>query len=140
MPSNNISWKLDTTELDRIIRDSDMKAEQILRRLALEVEGEAKKMAPYDTTALRNSIYTVTEKEDNYTDAANAAQEKRPGVATEPHPKPGKGEARVGPCVEYAEYQEFGTSKMPAQPYLTPAVENVRTKFEDGSTYKEICE
>lgn len=140
MPPDNLTWTLDTKELDRIVKNCDMKAEQVIRHLAFEVEGIAKQLAPYDTTALRNSIYTVTEKDDNYTDASNAAKDKRPGVETEPHPKPGKGEARVGPCVEYGQYQEFGTSKMAAQPYLTPAVEKVRTKFEDGSTYKEICE
>ena len=138
MQSTN--WRLDTTELDRIVANSEMKAEQVLRRLAFEVEGNAKMLAPYDTTALRNSIYTVTEKENDYDKAENAAKSKNPRVQTEAHPKPGKGEARVGPCVDYAEYQEFGTSKMAAQPYLIPAVERVRSKFEDGSTYKEICE
>ena len=54
--------------------------------------------------------------------------------------KPNEGEARVGPCVDYAAYQEFGTSKMAAHPYLTPAFEKVRTKFEDGTTFKELCE
>ena len=140
MPSNDITWKLDTKKLDAIVANCDMKTEQILRRLAFEIEGIAKQLAPYDTTALRNSIYTVTEKEDNYQQASADAISKRPGIETEAHPKPGKGEARVGPCVEYAAYQEFGTSKMSAQPYMTPAVEKVRGKFEDGSTYKELCE
>ena len=139
MPQNNVTYTLNTAELDRIVRDCGMKAEEVVRRMAFEVEGAAKQMAPYDTTALRNSIYTVTEKEDNYQAAASDAQGSRPGVQTEPHPKPGPSEARVGPCVEYAEFQEFGTSKMAAQPYLVPAIEQVRGKFEEGRTYEELC-
>ena len=140
MSNQGISWTLDTRELDRIVANCDKSRDQIIRRLAFEIEGDAKQNAPYDTTALRNSIYTVTANEDNYQQASGAAQEKRPGVQTEPHPKPNEGEARVGPCVDYAAYQEFGTSKMPAHPYLTPAFEKVRGKFEDGTTFKELCE
>ena len=140
MSNQGISWTLDTRELDRIVANCDKSRDQIIRRLAFEIEGDAKRNAPYDTTALRNSIYTVTANEDNYQQASSAAQEKRPGVQTEPHPKPNEGEARVGPCVDYAAYKEFGTSKMPAHPYLTPAFEKVGGKFEDGTTFKELCE
>jgi HK97 gp10 family phage protein len=142
---SNLNWHIDTRELDRIAANSDKTAEQILRRLAFEVEADAKQMAPIDTGALRNSIYTVTEKSDGYGDASGKAMGsawKKAGQIreTEPHPAPGKGEARVGPCVNYAEYQEFGTSKMPAHPYLIPALEKVRGKFEEGTTFKELCE
>lgn len=34
--------------------------------------------------------------------------------------------------MEYAPYVEFGTSRMRAQPYLTPAVEMERPRFELG--------
>lgn len=42
----------------------------------------------------------------------------------------GKGPVKVvADGVEYALYQEWGTSKMPAQPFMTPAVEAVRPGF-----------
>ena len=83
MSNQGISWTLDTRELDRIVANCDKSRDQIIRRLAFEIEGDAKRNAPYDTTALRNSIYTVTANEDNYQQASSAAQEKRPGVQTE---------------------------------------------------------
>lgn len=33
----------------------------------------------------------------------------------------------VGPTVEYAVYQEFGTSSQPARPFMRPALDRVRT-------------
>jgi len=144
MPSD-LNWKLDTKELDRIIRDADTNADKIVRKLAFDVEAKAKQLAPVDTSALENSIYTVTSKSDDYSQASGKAMGKawtQGGriTETEPHPKPDKGEARVGPCVGYAAYQEFGTSKMAAHPYMIPAVESVKQKFEDGTTYREMVE
>lgn len=138
--ANNIGFTLDTKMLDAIVRDCDKKAEQILRKLAFEVEKTAKQLAPYETTALRNSIYTQTDKYDGYDKAVSEVASKRPDAKVHRNPKPGKGEAIVGPCVEYGIYQEFGTSKMAAQPYMTPAVEAIRSKFESGETYRELCE
>jgi HK97 gp10 family phage protein len=38
--------------------------------------------------------------------------------------------AYVAPGVNYAYFQEFGTSKMAAHPFLTPAVEKADEDFE----------
>lgn len=72
---------------------------------ALNIQLEAKKRCPVRTGALRNSI-TV----DFY------------GVMS----------AQIGPHMPYAPYVEFGTRKMPAKPYLFPAFEEERPKFEQG--------
>ena len=71
---------------------------------ALNIQREAKKRCPVDTGALRNSI-TV----DFY----------------------GEMSAQIGPHMPYAPYVEFGTRKMPAKPYLFPAFEEERPKFEE---------
>ena len=60
------------------------------------IEFHAKRIAPVDTGALRNSIMLDE-------------------VAPE--------RAILGPHVEYAEYVEFGTSRRGARPYLRPAVD-----------------
>ena len=150
--ANDLSFTLDTKMLDAIVRDSDKKGEQILRKLAFEVEGKAKQLAPYDTTALRNSIYTQTDKVDGYDAAVSEVASKRPDVKVHRNPKPGKGEAIVGPCVEYGAAVEFGhrtkpfkksygaQNFVPAHPYMTPAVEAIRNKFESGETYRELCD
>lgn len=133
--------KLDTKELDRIAKQLNVKREAVGRRMALQIESKAKQLAPKDTGALRNSIYTVTQKEDGYGKAQSEAKSSNPGVTTAPHPTPtGKIIANVGPSVNYAEYQEFGTSKMAAHPYLTPAVEEVAQKYNSGDEWKELVE
>lgn len=70
----------------------------------LNVQTRSKRNAPVDTGRLRSSIQVET---------FNA------GLAQ-----------RVGTRVNYAAYQEFGTVKMKAQPFLFPAAEAERPKFE----------
>lgn len=133
--------KLDTKELDRIAKQLNVKREAVGRRMAFQIEKRAKELSPHATGALRNSIYVVTQKQDGYSAAASAAKSANGGVTTSPHPTPtGNVIANVGPCVDYAEYQEFGTSKMAAHPYLTPAVEEITAKYNSGDEWKELVE
>lgn len=69
---------------------------------ALVIEGAAKGNAPVRTGFLRNSISA----------------------------KPIPLGAEVGPHAEYAVYQEYGTVKMPAHPYMRPALESKRKEVE----------
>lgn len=130
--------KLDTRELDRIMKNLSINRDQMIRKIAFEVEAQAKQNAPVDTSAMRNSIYTVTAQQDGYGAASGAAVGANPKVATAPHPPPANGAAHVGPCVEYAGYVELGTSKMAAQPFLVPAVEQVGNEYNDGSKWQEL--
>jgi len=68
---------------------------EILYKMGVALERHAKRLAPVDTGTLRASIHTV--KIDNYT------VEVRDGV-------------------HYGVYQEYGTSKMAAQPFMRPAI------------------
>lgn len=81
------------------------KIDEMVKKAALKVESEAKKICPVDTSRLRNSITT-----------------QRLGKAT----------YGVGTGVEYAPYVEFGTRKMGAKPYLRPAAEIVRDSISAG--------
>ena len=94
--------KLDTTKLDAILVRMPGKRSEIIRTAAFEVEGDAKRRAPEDTRALINSIQAEEKDETTW---------------------------RVGDGVEYGIYQEMGTSRMAAQPFLIPAVEAVRQMF-----------
>ena len=62
---------------------------------ALDIERDAKQYCPVDTGRLRSSI---------------TAAKVMDGVAT------------VSTDVEYAQYQEYGTMYMPAQPFMMPAL------------------
>lgn len=75
----------------------------LVTKAVFDVEGQAKARAAVDTGAMRNSIQ---------------------GQMT------GNTSGEVGVGVEYAVYQEYGTAKMPAHPFMTPAAEAVRPGFE----------
>jgi hypothetical protein len=128
--------KLDTRELDRIAKGLDTGREAIGRRIAFQIESEAKQNAPVDTSALRNSIYTLTTKDDGYGGASAVAESARPGIETEPHPALNGDElARVGPCVEYAYWVEFGRNK---RPYFVRAVESVTSRLNTGEMAEDL--
>lgn len=137
--------RVDTKELDRIAARLNTNRKAIGRRIAFEIEKEAKQRISENhsviTGAMMNSNYTVTQDFDGYAAASGAAKSLNPKAETAPHPQPtGNIVANVGPCVDYAEYVETGTSRMGAQPYLTPAVEKVAQKYNDGSAWKELVE
>ena len=135
------SFRLDTRELDRIIREMDGNKNKVARMLAFELEAEAKKRAPRRTSAMSNSIYTVTKESDGYSSASGAAKQMNPQAETEPHPTPtGNVLANVGPCVNYAEHVETGTSRMAARPFLIPATETVSRKVNDGTYWRKLVE
>ena len=99
--------------LDQWFRKTDNKSKELeesvkslIAETAYKIESDAKKLTPVDTGNLRRSIKTDI-KEDGLT-------------------------AEIGTNVEYAIYVEFGTSKQPARPYLTPAYVKQKKKFNDG--------
>ena len=95
--------KLDTRELDRLTREMQPRAQRIIKATAFAVEGKAKQLAPVDTGALRNSLQSEPDGPYTWT---------------------------VHDGVEYGVYQELGTYKMRAHPFMTPAVEWARPQFE----------
>jgi HK97 gp10 family phage protein len=138
---SEVTFKLDTRELDRIVRQMDGNKNKVGKLLGFELEAEAKKRAPRLTSAMANSIYTVTKDYDGYANASGAARQANPKAETEMHPKPsGNVMARVGPCVNYAEFVEFGTSRQAAQPFLTPAAEVVFQKLNSGEYWRKLVE
>jgi len=74
----------------------------VVRKASLDVEADAKVRAPVDTGALKASIAA-----------------KMIGPLT----------AEIVCGVEYGIFQELGSYKMAAQPFLTPAVEAIREPF-----------
>jgi HK97 gp10 family phage protein len=95
----NVTVTIDTSPLDALNTALPGRAKVAIMKGAYMVESDAKQFAPVDTGALRNSIETT---EGN-------------GIS-----------AIVRDGVEYGKYQEFGTMKMPAQPFMIPAIEKNR--------------
>lgn len=79
---------------------------RFLTKAGLVIKSSAKALAPVDTSNLRGSISSRPE---------------------------GIRQVIIGPNVDYAIYQEFGTKYMKAQPYMRPALEdnlgNIRDIF-----------
>lgn len=101
---SNFFIALDNSEI--VIQASYAQIEKALKSVALTAEKYAKQDCPVDTGRLRSSI---THETDNDT-------------------------AYIGTNVEYGPYVEMGTSRMRAQPFLEPAME------QHLSEYKEMIE
>ena len=135
------TMKLDFKEVDRIITALEGNKEKVGRMIGFEIQSQAQQRAPRDTSAMANSIYTLTKNYDGFGAATSAAKQANPNVITERVPKPtGNVIARVAVAVNYGSYVEMGTSRMAAQPYLYPAGESVTSKINDGSYWKVLTE
>lgn len=92
-----VEIKADLRGIDRLITGlSPRMMQQLLQRAGFEAEGIAKQKAPIDTGFLRSSIGA--------------------GKATQ-------SEVAVNVSAKYGAYQEMGTHRMKAQPYLSPAID-----------------
>ena len=95
-----------TIKLDPRWRQVEEKGNAALKIAAFAVERKGKEKAPSDTGANRDSIF-VAEVDD---------------IGGAPA-------YRVGPTTEYGPFLEFGTWKMPARPYMVPALESERPRL-----------
>lgn len=82
--------------------------QKALEAIGAQCTGYAQMLAPVDTGRLRNSLTWTTDAALGCPDSAVC----------------------VGSNVEYAVYQEMGTSKTTAQPYLRPAVEGHMDEYK----------
>lgn len=96
------------SELKRLAADLNAAAGRLpakvgaaIQKAAFDVESGAKQRAPYDTGFLQNSIGTTIRTSSTLA------------------------EAEIGPTAHYGTHQEYGTYKMPAQPFMRPALEAV---------------
>lgn len=94
---------IDTEILDKMREEAKANAGAIVEKYGWLIANDSAKNAPVDTSALRNSILSES------------------GMTTET-------KFRVQDGVEYGVFQELGTSRIPAQPFMIPAVE----KYVDG--------
>jgi HK97 gp10 family phage protein len=109
---------------DEIKSDVEKAVTRGLTAAAILVQGQAIELAPVDLGNLKGSI--------TYTVAGQRSQVRHPatvnegiGVTDE------KKTAYIGTNVEYAPYQELGTSKMKAQPFLRPALDNQERQINE---------
>ena len=90
-----------TVKLDPRWRQVEDKVKAVLKIAAFAVERKGKEKSPVDTGDNRDSIFVAEVDEIG-----------------------GAPSYRIGPTTEYGPFLEFGTSKMPARPYMIPALES----------------
>jgi HK97 gp10 family phage protein len=95
---------IDTAVLDRITKEIRPHAARIIETHGTNMAGMAAQNAPVDTSALRNSVLSESGMVGELTYA-------------------------IQDGVEYGIFQELGTSKMAAQPFVIPAIESGAQKF-----------
>jgi len=102
---------LDTRKLDQILRDLEPDASKIVNKYGTAITGEAAKGAPVDTGALRASLLSESK-----------LREKLLFILQD--------------GVEYGVFQELGTSRMAAHPFVVPAILRWERRFLDA--FKEL--
>ena len=96
-----------TSHVKEVIEAKNEAIARALEAIGIQAEGDVAELAPVDTGRLRDSItHEVDESEEA---------------------------VYVGTNVEYATYQEYGTSKMKPHPFLKPGIMN------NLETYKSIA-
>lgn len=96
-----------TSHVKEVIEAKNDAITRALEAIGIQAEGDVAELAPVDTGRLRDSItHEVDESEEA---------------------------VYVGTNVEYAAYQEYGTSKMKPHPFLKPGIMN------NLETYKSIA-
>ena len=121
---------VDTTKLHTLSAQLQIRAFSILDKVAFDIEGSAKLLAPVDTGALRASIYVSgASGETGYSAAiaeakSQAAQRGKKVKFHDNHPPDKPLQRIIAVAVNYGIYPE-----MMGQPYMAPAVETHRTPF-----------
>ena len=123
-----------------IIGATEKAVRKAARMIGGTVAGHAVELAPVDTGLLRNSITfalggqppQITTYSSEGESASGKKIEKTEGHYDGEAPPDNSGEVTVyvGTNVEYAPYQELGTVKMDARPFLRPAMENSSDEIE----------
>lgn len=91
--------------------------------IGLVVQGYAKNLAPYQTGRLRASITTASgDGRATKPSGTGAVGSDTITPPNDPH------ETFVGTPVDYGPYQEYGTRRSMAQPFLRPALDMARGK------------
>lgn len=102
----------------------------IVQATAQAIKAGAQARARVDTGAMRASIYVSTGRQSDYDAAVQEAKALDPDVRIVPEQRPPTDDgttAIVGVAASHGAHVEFGT---PAQPFVIPAVEDVRPTFK----------
>ena len=120
---------------DKYLRELDKQMKAACEIIGGIGESAAKDLCPVDTGLLRNSItHGAAGGKMSASSYSNDAGTASGEYASQDIPKDENGANYVvviGTNVQYAVYQELGTSKMSPQPFLRPAIEGNMDTFKN---------
>jgi phage protein, HK97 gp10 family len=100
-----------SADIARAAATTGVRAQQVVRKTAYDIERTAKNLVPVDTGNLKSSI--------GHSDAR--AVGRSGSLAIE-----------IGPTANYGLFVEFGTSRMAPQPFMGPAADQHQGAFEQA--------
>jgi HK97 gp10 family phage protein len=103
-------------------------ASKAVKKIAFDLEALAKSKCKRVTGYCADSIYVHTWDTSNYGQGVSGGKEGAYLLSDVGRPEHDQA-AFVGVGANYGVYLEYGTSRMPAQPYMTPAAEELSPVF-----------
>ena len=121
-----------TSNAPSVLKDVEKAMQQAATMIGGTVEGHAKELCPVDTGLLRNSITYALGGESPAVSVYYDNKMEKVGEYEGSAPDDEEHEVTVyiGTNVHYAPYNELGTVKMTARPFLRPAMENNKREIE----------
>lgn len=108
---------LDVSQLEQLGRDIHhaggtvgAKGSAVFRKTVHDMEGSMKEYAAVDTGAMRNSVSSILSGDGRFSTMT----------------------AEIGPTVDYGIWQEIGTSRMPAHPFVAPGFDRHIDPFTEA--------
>jgi HK97 gp10 family phage protein len=105
--------------------------DRVVTEAATQIAAVAKELCPVDTGAMQSTIYVESHTISTY--GQGFEEPDGDSYIMEEIEQPPSGTAYTAVAVNYAMYVEMGTRFMGAEPFLIPALETIRTAFEDGT-------
>jgi len=132
VPGITISATVVSDLLPELLVSLPVRATAIVGETAHVIRDNASAGAPRDTGSLAASVYVVTPTESDYgqrTADAMARDSKAEMLSEVERPEPGN--AYIGVAASHGVFNEEGTVRMAARPFLRPAAEAERQPYQD---------
>ena len=106
---------------------------QVVRKTAFDLQGnmqaQIRANQQIDTGFMVNSVYVRTSEQSTYSNTGDPVK-KGQHKLDEVEAPPDSHTAYVGVGASYGWYQNYGTSRIPARPFLEPAIAITQPEFE----------
>ena len=106
---------------------------QVVRKTAFDLmanmQAQIRANHQIDTGFMWGSVYVRTSTESNYSQTAEPIKKGQYKLEEVESP-PDRHTAYVGVAANYAYFQNYGTSRIPARPFLEPSIATTNPQFE----------